>query len=84
MGEAPLLNGERLDLVRQMIIDWYERYGRDYPWRHGNDPFQILIAEVLLRRTTATAVSRIYHEFIKRFDGLERLAKARKPTIERA
>ncbi|MFW9965912.1 MAG: hypothetical protein ACFFEA_02035 [Candidatus Thorarchaeota archaeon] len=84
MGEAPLLSGERLGLVRQAIIDWYEKYGRDFPWRHGSEPFQILVAEMLLRRTTATAVSRIYTEFINRFDSLERLARARQSTIERS
>ncbi|MFW9801922.1 MAG: hypothetical protein ACFFFC_04690 [Candidatus Thorarchaeota archaeon] len=84
MGEAPLLNGERAKLVRTAIIDWYKREGRDFPWRHTRDPFEILIAEMLLRRTTATAVARIYSDFIQRFDSLERLAKARKSTIERA
>ncbi len=84
MGEAPLLNGKRLGLVRQAIIDWFDRYGRDFPWRHGSEPFQILVAEMLLRRTTATAVSRIYTEFINRFDSLERLARARQSTIERS
>ncbi|MFX0055102.1 MAG: hypothetical protein ACFFAD_09260 [Candidatus Hermodarchaeota archaeon] len=84
MGEAPLLNGERAALVRNAIIKWYERYGRDFPWRQNEDPFQILIAEMLLRRTTATAVARIYPDFMQRFDSLARLARARKSTIERA
>ena len=84
MGEAPLLNGERAGLVRNSIIEWYEREGRDFPWRQSNNPFQILIAEMLLRRTTATAVARIYPEFIQRFDSLTRIARARKSTIELA
>jgi A/G-specific adenine glycosylase len=84
LGGAPLLNGERAEIVRTAIIDWYKREGRDFPWRHTRDPFEILIAELLLRRTTATAVARIYSDFIQRFDSLERLVKARKSTIERA
>ncbi len=84
MGEAPLLNGNRLRFVRRVIIKWYEKSGRDFAWRITSNPFQILIAEMLLRRTTAAAVSRIYEKFIGRFDSLERLAKARKSTIERA
>ncbi|MHA2065777.1 MAG: A/G-specific adenine glycosylase, partial [Candidatus Thorarchaeota archaeon] len=77
MGEAPLLNGDRLRIVRKAIIDWYERNGREFAWRYITDPFRILIAEILLRRTTATAVSRVYGGFLKRFDSLDQLAKAR-------
>jgi A/G-specific adenine glycosylase len=84
MGEAPLLNDKRLSLVREAIIAWFDHHGRDFAWRKTSDPYQILIAEILLRRTTATAVSRIYLEFLKRFISIERLAKARTKTIERA
>jgi A/G-specific adenine glycosylase len=84
MGEAPLLNGERAEVVRNAIIEWYRRNGRAFPWRQSDDPFRILIAEMLLRRTTATAVARIYPDFIQRFDSLARLGRARKSTIERA
>ncbi|MFX0107389.1 MAG: hypothetical protein ACFE7R_03830 [Candidatus Hodarchaeota archaeon] len=84
MGEAPLLKGRRLTSVWNAIIGWYERNGRDFPWRRNNSPFQILIAEMLLRRTTAVAVSRIYEKFIQKFDTLERLANARKSTLEKA
>ncbi|MHA1924488.1 MAG: hypothetical protein ACXABV_06575 [Candidatus Thorarchaeota archaeon] len=84
MGEAPLLNENVLRFVRHAIIDWYGKEGRDFAWRHSTESFQILVAEMLLRRTTATAVSRIYEKFLKRFDSLERLAKARVITIEHA
>jgi A/G-specific adenine glycosylase len=84
MGEAPLLNGDRLRFVRNAILDWYEGNGRDFAWRRSSTPFQTLIAETLLRRTTATAVSRIYTDFMNQFNSLERLAKARITTIERA
>jgi A/G-specific adenine glycosylase len=39
---------------------------------------------MLLRRTTATAVSRIFTDFMNQFSSLERLARARTTTIERA
>ncbi|MHA2386008.1 MAG: hypothetical protein ACXAEE_07345 [Candidatus Thorarchaeota archaeon] len=84
MGEAELLNGNRLRFVRNKIIKWYEQNGRDFVWRQTSNPFQILIAEMLLRRTTATAVSRIFTDFMNQFSSLERLARARTTTIERA
>jgi len=71
-------------LVREKVIEWYTQYGRDFPWRNTTDPYQILIAETLLRRTTASAVARVFNDFLSRFDTLERLARARESTITRA
>jgi A/G-specific adenine glycosylase len=71
-------------IVRKKIIKWFEEHGRNYPWRDTTDPYRVLIAEILLRRTTATAVSRVYRDFLNRFDSLERLARAREPTIAHA
>jgi adenine-specific DNA glycosylase len=46
MGEAELLNGNRLRFVRNKILKWYEQNGRDFVWRQTSNPFQILIAEI--------------------------------------
>jgi A/G-specific adenine glycosylase len=71
-------------LVRKRVIDWYSQHGRDFPWRNTTDPYQILIAEMLLRRTTASAVSRVFNDFVTRFDTPKRLARAHESTISRA
>ncbi len=71
-------------LVREKVIEWYTQHGRDFPWRNTTDPYQILIAETLLRRTTASAVARVFNVFLSQFDTLERLARARESTIARA
>ena len=71
-------------LVRKRVIKWYNQHRRPFPWRETTDPFQVLIAEILLRRTTASAVSRVYTSFIDRFDTPSRLASARESTIARA
>ncbi|MGD9396320.1 MAG: hypothetical protein PVJ05_07820 [Candidatus Thorarchaeota archaeon] len=71
-------------LVREKVIEWYTQHGRDFPWRNTTDPYQILIAETLLRRTTASAVARVFNDFLSRFDTLERLARSRESTIARA
>jgi A/G-specific adenine glycosylase len=70
--------------VRKRVIDWYNHHGRDFPWRKTTDPYQVLIAEILLRRTTASAVSRVFPDFVNRFNSPFRLAKARESTIARA
>ena len=67
--------------IRDSIVKWFNVYGRDFPWRSTNDPYHVLIAEMLLRRTTATAVTRIYPDFMTRFERPEQLARARTTTI---
>jgi A/G-specific adenine glycosylase len=67
--------------VRESIVKWFNANGRDFPWRLTTDPYYVLIAEMLLRRTTATAVSRVYPRFMNRFERPEELARARISTI---
>jgi len=50
---------------------------RDYPWREpGRTSYEILIAEVLLKRTTATAAARVYEAFIHRFPSIQTINSA--------
>ena len=71
-------------LVRKRVVHWYNQHGRSFPWRKTSDPYTILIAEILLRRTTASAVSRVFNEFMLRFDTPATLAKASEQTIAHA
>lgn len=46
------------------LLDWWELNKRDFPWRQIKNPYHLLIAEILLRKTTALQVKRLYNEFI--------------------
>ena len=72
-----------ITLVRNALIEWFDKEGRSFPWRETTNPYHVLIAEMLLRRTTAAAVLRVYPEFMKRFDNPTKLSKARERTIRR-
>lgn len=57
-----------VDTFKRRIIEWYRRHGqRELPWRRTKDPWMILVAAVMLRRTTTRQVLRVYNEFIKRY-----------------
>ena len=70
--------------VRKKVIHWYGQHGRTFPWRNTTNSYHILIAEILLRRTTASAVSRIFNDFMNRFDTPKRLANTCESTIVQA
>lgn len=49
------------------LLDWLENNGRDFPWRHTKDPWQIYISEILLQRTRGSAVVEVYGPFFEKF-----------------
>jgi A/G-specific adenine glycosylase len=62
---------------QEAILHWATDCLRDYPWRkQGRSPYEILIAEVLLKRTTATAAARVYDSFIHQFPTTETITTA--------
>ena len=57
------------------IINWYRKYGRKFPWRRKiHDPYKILVTEILLQKTKAETVAKIWKTFFKKFPTIRRLA----------
>jgi len=50
------------------VIEWYKENGRlNLPWRNTSNPWVILLAGCLLRKTTSRQVERIYSDFIQKY-----------------
>lgn len=73
--ECFLLN-KAIKTIRQKILLWYHRNGRDFPWRHTKDPYKIMIAEFMLHRTKAEQVVPVYTDFIRKYLNVYSLAEA--------
>ena len=59
------------------LLKWSSENFRTYPWREDQSgPYHVLIAEILLKRTTATAALRVYQLFLDRFPNFEALSLA--------
>ena len=59
---------------RRRLLAWYDRNGRDLPWRHATDPYHILVSEIMLQQTQVDRVLPKYHEWLARFPSLGALA----------
>ena len=46
--------------LRDKLVEWYRNDGRSYPWRHKQNPWTILLAEVCLHRTRADQVAGLF------------------------
>ena len=62
--------------LQARILDWYARNRRDLPWRCTNDPYAILVSEVMLQQTQVPRVVPKYEEFLSAWPALEDLAAA--------
>ena len=58
------------------VLRWAGQNFSEFPWRTNRSPYEILVAEFLLKRTTATAVNRVYDDFLNRFPSLQEIASA--------
>jgi len=63
------------------LMRWGRANRRSFPWRETDDPFQILVAEVLLQRSRGKTVAKIFAELIHRWPTAEVLSRARVETI---
>jgi A/G-specific adenine glycosylase len=61
---------------RRIMYDYFERFGRDFPWRRTTDPYRILISEIMLQQTQTERVIEKYREFIRVFPSIRALARA--------
>jgi A/G-specific adenine glycosylase len=71
-----VLNPARIGRLRRDILEWYAANGRDLPWRHTDDPYAILVSEVMLQQTQVARVIGKYEAFMRRFPTLGALAGA--------
>ncbi|RAJ01590.1 A/G-specific DNA-adenine glycosylase [Chitinophaga skermanii] len=50
------------------LLTWFYLHGRQFPWRETQlNPYQAIIAEVLLQRTKAETVAKMYLDFLYQY-----------------
>lgn len=76
LGEAILCSMRAKPFVRD-LVEWGRENYREFPWREEDrSPYEVFIAEMLLRRTSAEAVEPVYREFLDRYPDLNSLSSA--------
>jgi A/G-specific adenine glycosylase len=61
---------------RRNLLAWYGRNGRDLPWRNTDDPYHILVSEIMLQQTQVDRVLPKYHEWLGKYPTFSVLAEA--------
>ena len=79
-GETVALPDE-LSGVRTALIEWYEADHREHPWRETDDPYAILVSEIMSQQTQLARVVDAWEEFLDRWPTVESLADAARGDV---
>jgi A/G-specific adenine glycosylase len=69
--------------MQQLLLAWFCRNRRDLPWRHTNDPYAILVSEVMLQQTQVERVVPRYLRWLERWPSATALASASRADVIR-
>jgi A/G-specific adenine glycosylase len=62
--------------MKAALSAWFQVFGRDLPWRHSTDPYEILVSEVMLQQTQVERVIPRWRRWLERWPTVEALAAA--------
>ena len=66
---------------RRRLLAWGRENRRSFPWRETDDPWRVLVAEVLLQRSRGKTVAKVYEELFRRWPDALALSRAREASI---
>ncbi len=65
---------------RKALLSWYDREGRELPWRYKGgakpDPYKVWLSEIMLQQTTVAAVIPYFLKFTRKWPDIHALAGA--------
>jgi len=76
-------HSESKKIIGNILLDWWKENKRYFPWRLKKNPYSILIAEMLLRKTTAKQVENMYSSFLKKYPTPKDLSEANEKELSK-
>jgi A/G-specific adenine glycosylase len=75
MGKG-MLTEDAIHAFQNIIYAYYHEHARRLPWRETNNPYHILVSEIMLQQTQVERVTEKYDEFITAFPDFHAVAQA--------
>ncbi len=72
---------ESLEAIQTALIEWYEADHRSFPWRETDDPYAILVSEVMSQQTQLERVTEAWAAFLQRWPTTAALAAADRADV---
>ena len=67
--------------LKESLFIWYKNNKRSFNWRHTNDPWKILLIEIISQQTQINRANIYYQRFIKKFPTPESMSRSTLKTI---
>ena len=68
-------------IFKKKLLSWSIKNRREYSWRSTQDPWKILLLEVIAQQTQLDRANKYYQKFIKKFPNPTEMSKATKKEI---
>ncbi|MEJ2627932.1 MAG: A/G-specific adenine glycosylase [bacterium] len=81
MKKILTLTSSGIQKFQKLVLDFFRTQGKVFPWRQTNDPYHIMISELMLQQTQTDRVVKKYSSFINKFPTIYELAAANVPQI---
>lgn len=75
-SRATTLSVRAVRAFQKKIRGYYAQSGRDFVWRRTQNPYHILVSEIMLQQTGVSRVEKKFPEFIRAFPNFQTLARA--------
>ena len=72
---------DKLSLIAEPLITWFDRNCRPLPWRRDREPYHVWISEIMLQQTRIEAVMRYYERFMDALPDVNALAQVDDDTL---
>ena len=63
------------------LLKWAEFNTRQYSWRNSNDPWKILLIEIISQQTQLERANKYYEKFIKKFPNPKKMSSSSRKQI---
>jgi len=70
-----------IEAVQEALVEWYEADHRDFPWRRTDDPYEVLVSEVMSQQTQLSRVVAAWESFLDRWPTTADLAAADRADV---
>ena len=83
-------NQTEITRMRRSLLDWYDREGRELPWRirpedrekgETADPYKVWLSEIMLQQTTTVHAAPYWEKFLRRWPSVSDLARADRDEV---
>lgn len=74
---------DQLKKLPEVLVPWFQAYGRALPWRDAPSPYHVWVSEIMLQQTRIEAVIPYYNRFLQELPDIRSLAEANPEKVHK-